>query len=460
MVQNAVNSDTESQAVAAASEEKATHRRRMEVLGLLFENAEQLVTDYPGLLAWCRHLEQQYASLVHQADFGLINRQLPAQLSLNERCWLWYGELIKAWRRLGQGLASGPRINELLNGLQILGIDEQAWPLVSQAIVSTLCLLSATLTPTEPDTRPLEEVKSPSYWLKAKYGQTECSWKCASKLPSKHIFLGFRADHDSIHAEDPGYDLGVDSFDDSLNVRVMEYKNLLINGHLRIEWVSSLAHHLVVDSNTCTLSIFKFPSLCAATVRNSGNSTNLGVSVARWVMEQSRNNNKSYRQADCLGIFREVLLSYRLLFWQWDSHRLLVKALAQLGEEETDTLLRELTDPLPVIASKPWVPVSVAQKEYIQMGLFPRPVQVCDMELWSWNVFSADEVFPVYGRRLQTIHHRVKTQMPQPRPRSYLELAVYIVGVIGAAAGIVSAVSGLLGLSGEKSSPTKRAPRE
>lgn len=147
-------------------------------------------------------------------------------------------------------------------------------------------------------------------------------------------------------------------------------------------------------------------------------------SVARWVLDPAF-VPRSEPQGDPLGIVREVLLTYRLLFWEAESHDLLVRGLARLREdgEGVDTFLEELTDPLPGILQELMSHLPTALKNHLGPNdrreanpeLFPSFVQDGDRAMRSKTVFLKSIHFPVYGSRLQTIQRHALLMRPRRR---------------------------------------------
>ncbi|KAK7743148.1 hypothetical protein SLS53_004233 [Cytospora paraplurivora] len=80
--------------------------------------------------------------------------------------------------------------------------------------------------------------------------------------------------------------------------------------HVRFRWVDCLALHLDYDKSTQTLSLFRYPSLCAAMLKRDPGTIFSFASVEQFSADPRADNT------DIEAFLREILLSYRLLFGQ------------------------------------------------------------------------------------------------------------------------------------------------
>jgi hypothetical protein len=106
---------------------------------------------------------------------------------------------------------------------------------------------------------------------------------------------------------------------------------------LRIEWVTSLALHLELDSSRKTLKVFQFPSFCRMMMAGEGNNT----------LSRLLNNNAARASEDVTkpqvpskDFFGEILLSYRVIFGQdersWKAFSRIVPAWEERAERSTN----------------------------------------------------------------------------------------------------------------------------
>jgi len=86
---------------------------------------------------------------------------------------------------------------------------------------------------------------------------------------------------------------------------------------IEIEWVDCLSLHLEFDSRTKTLKLFRFPSLCFIMCSNTDQSL-----MSQIFQESGATPSDPARVEDeAYEFFKEVLLSYRLIFSQTKSSR-------------------------------------------------------------------------------------------------------------------------------------------
>lgn len=107
--------------------------------------------------------------------------------------------------------------------------------------------------------------------------------------------------------------------------------------HIHFRWVDCLTLHLDYDKSTQTLSLFRYPSLCAAMLKGERRTIFSFASVEQFSADPRAN------KTDIETLLREVLLSYRLLFGQSSKSRKMFRLvgsdLGRLPHDEPDTLL-------------------------------------------------------------------------------------------------------------------------
>lgn len=167
-----------------------------------------------------------------------------------------------------------------------------------------------------------------------------------------------------------------------------------INAHIlstimrvRIYWVDILSLHLDYDQATRTLSLFRFPSFCVATLRSRG---------ALYSFASSERQSADPRAAydEITDILKETLLSYRLLFGQSRRSRNLFRRLYRNNLEVSrggDNLLYKLC----------------AQTRFKHVAVpDDRPVYYTERE------------FPILGERIKLLAQELKAV----KPRSWNQL--------------------------------------
>ena len=96
----------------------------------------------------------------------------------------------------------------------------------------------------------------------------------------------------------------------------------LLHALLRVDfrWVDTMALHLDYDSSTRTLSLFRYPSLCVAMLQSEG-------ALYSFASTELNSSDPRANHDEITDILKETLLSYRLLFGQTRSSRLLFRRL-------------------------------------------------------------------------------------------------------------------------------------
>ncbi|KAL9635754.1 MAG: hypothetical protein Q9204_002506 [Flavoplaca sp. TL-2023a] len=113
-----------------------------------------------------------------------------------------------------------------------------------------------------------------------------------------------------------------------LNTSVLNAFTLTKIGKINIEWSELFSTHLMFDRNTRTLSLFRFPIFCALNCSRAGERTlfdqyvtetgwvqDLNLIAVHSIMDDGKHPESVLADAN-RSMFREALLSYRLLFGQ------------------------------------------------------------------------------------------------------------------------------------------------
>ena len=194
------------------------------------------------------------------------------------------------------------------------------------------------------------------------------------------------------------------------------YTLLRVNFH----WVDTMALHLDYDTSTRTLSLFRYPSLCAAMLQSEGTlycfaSTELGSSDPRANHEEITN------------ILNETLLSYRLLFGQSKPSRLLFRRMLRWS-----SILSNNADPFLN---------ALCSEDFFTHPLVPR----------DRFVYFVPRDFPVLGARVK----RLGDELKGARPKNWKDLlrdrrdttqywTFWLVAIIGGVSVVLSLVQVIL----------------
>lgn len=152
--------------------------------------------------------------------------------------------------------------------------------------------------------------------------------------------------------------------------------------NVNISWVDTLALHLDYDKSSRTLSLFKYPSLCLATLETTG-------ALYAFASPNSTDPDPRADFDTITEILQETLLSYRLLFGQRQASR---KYFRQLAESEPsllqnpDAFLRQLC------TTKLFAHRSVPQDRFI---------------------YFAHRDFPVLGERVELLEKELRGTKPK-----------------------------------------------
>lgn len=196
----------------------------------------------------------------------------------------------------------------------------------------------------------------------------------------------------------------------------------LLHTLLRVNfrWVDTMALHLDYDSSTRTLSLFRYPSLCAAMLQSEG--TLYGFASTELSSSDPRANHN-----EITNILHETLLSYRLLFGQSKPSRLLFRRVLRCS-----SILSNDADPfLNALCSE---------------NFFSHPLVPQDR-----FVYFVHRDFPVLGGRVK----RLGDELKGARPKNWKDLlrdrrdttqywTFWLVAIIGGASIVLSLVQVIL----------------
>lgn len=231
-------------------------------------------TRYPGIITYCHRLEQVYDELIAQRDFQYVEEQLAHQHREIDR-WTWFLMVIERWAQLERNGVADPSIMELVDALDLGGDSLSKRALIAQASITAVSLLSGTIGPAEPDVEPHTGREFPTVCFRASYGGTLCSWRGPEIQRCGEVFSGFRRGRGTPSVGES--DSVITTVHQRLYVGNLNFAFLANTPQLEIRWVDTLAEHLLLNEAERTLSVFRFPSLCAAVIEKSEQSPNLGL---------------------------------------------------------------------------------------------------------------------------------------------------------------------------------------
>ncbi|KAK8130628.1 hypothetical protein PG999_003008 [Apiospora kogelbergensis] len=320
---------------------------------------------------------------------------------------------------------------------------------VLQAIFAVLCWTSATLKPlvganaTRPaaaapplhDPNTTEEGSSNASSKFTVLSAENCSRIYSSsntRRPIGSLFHTYRSRSHAAHSREQGTLEttlgGVDTqtasstFEDMLYEPGLTYHSLLMAGHVQIRWVDTLTAHLYFNRSTRELSVFRYPSICAARIYSVQNIKVLERCVIQLNMhlacdespylpehvdvpsitEKLLPHQLTDSPDEPASIYKEVLLTYRLLFGQSQRSR---KCISQLLDNATNASSAGISRRMesndhPVLADPL---LRKRSGPHIKGNIFPASALDVRNELIESGSYSARDDFPVFGPRLLSL---------------------------------------------------------
>ncbi|RDW67301.1 uncharacterized protein DSM5745_09167 [Aspergillus mulundensis] len=274
---------------------------------------------------------------------------------------------------------------------------------------------------------PMERNKDPvepgpeghaRYLLKAKYAGRPYSVEASDIVSVTSVLAHFRElDYSTRPSTGAEISQPKASQDDILRLEDVNASSLAMFAQLRIHWVDDLPSHLHFDKRHQTLSVFKYPTLCARYILKGCEN---GISKLALLAMDGRLLDL-YQVNGLLDLYREVMLSYKLLFSTPASQRLLKKELAKL--KHVDHFLERMTKPhnngegwdlesLSVCGRSRLFSRRAEANPLFIPGLFPQSVKADDGQLLDLKAFSVRGDLPRYGSRFLTIRDYTKQQEP------------------------------------------------
>ncbi|KAK2595620.1 hypothetical protein QQS21_006667 [Conoideocrella luteorostrata] len=421
------------------------------------------VSKWPGILVFLDHLERACFPQLLQPQFGtvwtLLGKDSPADPA---DCWHWCLEVVEVFQELhlkdDDPSLESAYLALLSRGTRNFDLSTQERDQVLQAIFSVLCWFSATLTPVCGDpkdtgklaaAKPNETRKFP---LSAENGGRIYS-SGEFRRPASKMFYNFQTCETNgfgqscccgqpssaadLHFQNSSSGMpGGRSDGNILYESSLNYFSLFKIGRVKLKWVDTITSHLIFERSTRTLSLFRFPSFCAMSIKKRENTT---IEKLTAKLLPSRYYTDAVPEPG--AVYREVLLSYRLLFGQSSaSRKLLVQALtakemtvrhdqprrmpefqSTATNDEPESKPSETTDPLLLKCTLPIKKPGSRSFSLYRGGdqttsfpseIFPSSVLDLDGRVQDADSYSAREEFPIFGQRLLALQSYNLRQQP------------------------------------------------
>lgn len=214
-------------------------------------------------------------------------------------------------------------------------------------------------------------------------------------------------------------------------------------GHVTIQWVDTISEHLRFNPANRRLSLFRFPTFCALLAIHRDNM----CSSIRSIIEQFDPLTQGERDQCCVSLAQEAILSYRLLFGQDAKSRKLAREEAAKLRTSCTEQNQRLDTMLPALCERQYEHGRLWWKSFDKVlqgypaEIWPITCRTMDGHLRQCDVYSAQDDFPRFGRRLVRLQQFNARQRPsrltdlwrdQRNPLQwYTFWAVVVVGGLG-----------------------------
>ncbi|KAK6507657.1 hypothetical protein TWF481_006082 [Arthrobotrys musiformis] len=387
----------------------ATQHLREMALKLLFGLPERHMTEWPGVLLVCKHLENCFALLI-SSDYKIIWKILRSPPSTNPvSCWNWCFAVVQAAKQLPDEKASIEEVFKMLT----TAIDDEPLTITQQeknqallAIFAVFCWITVTFQPSLVKYESDDSRSGVGLSYRVEYApRTEISHLQGGRRPLAKMFRAFTSRTEANPLQ-TATATSVNS--DILYASVLNYFTLLTIGKVKIKWVDSLYNHLDFDRHTRILSIFRLPSFCVTKILESQSIGILnGIIDAVLPIASFKDDENN----DPKAVHQEILLTYHLLFGQSPRSREKLKDLLDhiQSSESVDPFLYTYCN-----RSNPWSPSSLfgAKAEAFIPDLYPPSAVGLDNSLQKPDIYSTRDDFPVFGQRLLKLQQYNMGQQP------------------------------------------------
>lgn len=246
-----------------------------------------------GLPMYFEDIESRFQDLLHPEFvhiWTLIGKPLPCTSS---EVWHWCFAVLQAYESLGDQDPSIEQVyRKILSTRPEYSASEDEKKYTVQAIFAVLCWTTGTLEPIvgeaplqcpQPCTGSVSEEEAHLEIQSTALVARNCGFTYSSsdtRRPTSKMFHSYRLHLNEVTHFEPGQsmiqrpdiiDTGISSsidglFGDILYEPTLTYESLFIIGRVRIKWVNTITAHLTFDRATRELSVYKYPSFCAAKV--------------------------------------------------------------------------------------------------------------------------------------------------------------------------------------------------
>lgn len=230
--------------------------------------------------------------------------------------------------------------------------------------------------------------------------------------------------------------------DVSIDVSRLNYRNLCRVVDINIEWVDCLSLHLEFDRSGKVLKLFRFPSICLMMCCCQEKSTFAQIFAESDAMNYRHNNMPTSEHDGAQEFYKEVLLSYRLIFGQAPGSAEDFKHQAHMWAPN----LTENSDPLlAILCGENWE----SEKAYPIYN----EIEAED----TAERYSPSEDFPYLGKRLLKIQEYVNDHQPNTLRQMWhnktnkwnwsMLWAFVILGCLGLLFSIIQVCTNLIGFT-------------
>ncbi|KAG9250321.1 uncharacterized protein F5Z01DRAFT_666467 [Emericellopsis atlantica] len=401
----------------------STHQKK--AVTQIFGVPVQALSEWPGLSVFSAHLEDQLKELLNDR-FTVISKILNQSNSMTLiDLWHWVSLVLDSFDSLqvhDTDTSIERTFQEMVRraGIPAGDVLMQDKKQIIIAMFAVLCWCSAAIRPilddngymrADTDASPVTTTAQ-SICLTAENSSQLYSTRDLRRPLSK-MFLSFRGRNmgrdqgEPNNGDTPTRPMpGFHSDSDVLHKSSLNYFSLYTIGKVRLKWVDTLTEHLAFDHSTRTLSLYRYPSHCAINILRQDDPKVLKNIVAR-LFYSGYCQGLSDQPA---ALYREILLSYRILFGRCSKSRtLLLQALALQDTHATavDPFLLTVCTQSPS-PRWPWQRPGSG----FPSCLFPASAIDVNGQLQELNTYSARDHFPIFGHMLLSLQRYNLRQQP------------------------------------------------
>ncbi|KAG8163197.1 hypothetical protein KVR01_006494 [Diaporthe batatas] len=391
--------------VSNSAAQAPTSSLYLAAINLLFDLNDAFIEKWPGTRLFLAHIEKELSSSIHrQVD---VMRRLLGDSNCDDQAiaWKWCFAVINALEDFEEDKVSIGDVLDKVSSViyaRSVEISPEEFDQVHRAIFAVLCLTSMSLKPVAtPDTLPTSS-SIPSPWVE---GSRQTLSKHALKRPIIKIFKTFKPNTEIVQQNTAVTSPPNPS--DVIHESIVNCYSLQRIGRVRLEWVDVITNHLKFDPHTRTLSLFRFPTFCLASVISRKDPAVI-MSIAPEILLPQLEHGADDPLYTTSAVHREILLSFRLLFAQSQHSRKLAEKQLRGSRSEADV------DPLLfTLCTSPLRPLQRESK--FPRDIFPYSTMSADGKLQESDTYSATEDFTFFGSRLISLQRYNSRQQPSKR---------------------------------------------